>query len=453
MGWKARAFGAEVVHSQAWLPGRVVRPGRLGIQPANLFPIMRKKPIPLLVALAAVLGGAPTLAQQIRFEEFKLDNGLHVILHENHTAPIVAVTVMYHVGSKDESPERTGMAHFFEHLLFEGSEHIGRGEFSAYVEKAGGELNANTTSDRTFYYEILPSNQLELGLWLESERMMHAKIEPVGIETQREVVKEEKRQRYDNTPYGTLWPEIHQRAYSDHPYRWTPIGSMEHIDAASFEDFMDFYHQFYTPDNAVLSIAGDIDPAQTRALVEAYFGGIPAATRRPSRPSAQAAPLPGELRDTVYDHVRLPAMVQAYRIPERTHPDFPAVDLLTRLLSRGESSRLYRGLVDEQRLALTVSSFAMGTEHPGLALSFALPNMGVGLEQLEQAMEREFERARQELVSPEELQKLRNQVETQFLGADQGVAYVAEQLANYHTFHGSAALVNQQMDKYMAVTP
>ena len=230
-------------------------------------------------------------ARQIEFTEFDLDNGLHVILHEDHSTPLVAVTVLYHVGSKNERTDRTGMAHFFEHLLFEGSENIARGEFDSYVENAGGILNANTTQDRTFYYELLPSNQLELGLWLESERMLHAKIEQIGIDTQNEVVKEEKRQRYDNQPYGQLLPTTMAMAYNEHPYQWTPIGSMEHLDAADHGDFMDFYETFYVPENATLSIAGDLDVVETRALVEKYFQDIPAAaTSRPrsSNPLARA---------------------------------------------------------------------------------------------------------------------------------------------------------------------
>ncbi|MEM9024658.1 MAG: pitrilysin family protein, partial [Bacteroidota bacterium] len=222
-----------------------------------------------LFAAAGLLLATGLHAQhKIEFQEYDLDNGLHVILHEDHATPIVAVTVMYHVGSKNEDPERTGMAHFFEHLLFEGSENIGRGEFDSYVENAGGTLNANTTNDRTFYFEVLPSNQLELGLWLESERMLHAKVEKVGIETQREVVKEEKRQRVDNQPYGTILEETMKRAFKVHPYRWTTIGSMEHLNAASEADFVAFYKTFYVPENAVLSIAGDINPKQAKKLIE-----------------------------------------------------------------------------------------------------------------------------------------------------------------------------------------
>ena len=224
-------------------------------------------------------------ANPIEFTEYDLDNGLHVILHEDHSTPIVAVTVMYHVGSKNEDPSRTGMAHFFEHLLFEGSEYIDRGEFDNYVENSGGVLNANTTQDRTFYYELLPSNQLELGLWLESERMLHAKIQQIGIDTQNEVVKEEKRMRVDNQPYGNLLEKTMEACYDEHPYKWTPIGSMEHLDAASHEDFMEFYNTFYVPNNATLSIAGDIDVEETIKLIEAYFADIPRGENEIPRPS------------------------------------------------------------------------------------------------------------------------------------------------------------------------
>ena len=208
------------------------------------FSHMRFTSYMLLLAATAFASSAAwgqTEARQIEFTEFDLDNGLHVILHEDHSTPLVAVTVLYHVGSKNERTDRTGMAHFFEHPLFEGSENIARGEFDSYVENAGGILNANTTQDRTFYYDLLPSNQLELGLWLESERMLHAKIEQIGIDTQNEVVKEEKRQRNDNQPYGQLFNETMAHSYDVHPYRWTPIGSMEHLDVADYDDFMEFY--------------------------------------------------------------------------------------------------------------------------------------------------------------------------------------------------------------------
>src|SRR4051812_26265407 len=203
-------------------------------------------------------------ARKINFEKYTLPNGLTVILHQDNTAPVVAVTALYHVGSKNEDTTRTGFAHFFEHLLFEGSDNIKRGEYMKYVNDAGGALNANTSQDRTFYYELLPSNQLKLGLWLESERMMHAKIEDVGVNTQREVVKEEKRLRVDNQPYGSILTEVLKRAYVENPYAWAPIGSMDHLNAAKLDEFINFYKTFYVPNNCVLSIAGDFSVAEAK---------------------------------------------------------------------------------------------------------------------------------------------------------------------------------------------
>jgi len=211
----------------------------------------------------------------IKFVEYDLPNGLHVILHQDTSVPIIATTVLYHVGSKDEKADRTGFAHFFEHLLFEGSENIGRGEFDKYLDNAGGTNNANTWYDRTFYYEIVPSNQLAMTLWLESERMLHAKVETKGIETQRQVVKEERRLRVDNQPYGRIIEETMKLAYQTHPYKSSVIGSMEHLDAAKDEDYKSFYKTFYVPNNATLSIAGDINIEETKKMVSAYFADIP----------------------------------------------------------------------------------------------------------------------------------------------------------------------------------
>ena len=259
---------------------------------------------------------------QIQYVEYDLDNGLHVILHEDHTTPNVVISVMYHVGSKNENPERTGFAHFFEHLLFEGSEHVKRGEFDDYISRAGGTNNANTTNDRTYYYDLLPSNHLATGIWLESERMLHARVEKVGIETQRQVVKEERRQRVDNRPYGTVLEESMKRAFTVHPYRWPVIGAMAHLDAATDDDYVNFYKDFYVPNNAVLSIAGDINIAETKALIAKYFGPIPKGTKEVYRPNIVEPPLAGEIRDTIYDNIQLPAVVHTYRIPAQGRPIF-----------------------------------------------------------------------------------------------------------------------------------
>jgi zinc protease len=391
-------------------------------------------------------------AQNIRFEEYTLKNGLHVILHEDHSTPITAVTVMYHVGSKNETVGRSGMAHFFEHLLFEGSDNIGRGQYSKYVENAGGGLNANTSQDRTFYYELLPSNQLELGLWLESERMLHAKVEMVGIETQREVVKEEKRQRVDNQPYGTLFQETLDHAFDVHPYSWPPIGSMEDLNAAKEDDFKNFYKTFYVPNNAVLSIAGDIDVAATKELIEKYFSSIPRGQMDVPRPT-QVEPLnKGEVRDTVWVKDQLPMVVQAYHIPAQGTQEYYAIDMLNQLLSQGESSRLNKSLVDEKQVALYSGAFTYNTEHPGLTMAYSLANMGIDAVKVEEAMNAEFDRVKNELVNDKELQKLRNQVENDFVSRNGSVAGIAESLANYHMYFGDANLINTEIQKYNAIT-
>ena len=230
-----------------------------------------------LMALGSLfLLGGTAMAQKVVFQEYTLDNGMHVILHEDKSAPVVITSVMYHVGSKDDNAERTGFAHFFEHLLFEGTINIARGEWFKIVSSNGGINNANTTDDRTYYYEVFPSNNLELGLWMESERLMHPVINQIGVDTQNEVVKEEKRSRVDNQPYGNLLAEVKRNMFVNHPYRWATIGSMAHLDASKLEEFQAFNKKFYVPNNAVLVVAGDLtDIAKTKEWIQKYFGSIP----------------------------------------------------------------------------------------------------------------------------------------------------------------------------------
>lgn len=408
----------------------------------------------LLLILLFLSSGYGTIAQEtnIEFTEFDLDNGLHVILHEDHSTPIVAVSIMYHVGSKNEDPERTGFAHFFEHLLFEGSENIGRGEYFKTIQAAGGALNANTSFDRTYYYQILPSNQLELGLYMESERLLHAKIDSIGIETQREVVKEERRQRYDNTPYGSILEEAMKRAYTMHPYKNTPIGSMEHLNAAKDQEFMDFYKTFYVPNNAVLSIAGDIDVKETKKLVEKYFAEIPRGTKEVPRPTVVEPQQKEEVRDVVYDQIQLPAVIQVYHIPAQGTEDYYAVSLLSQLMSQGQSSRLNKALVDDQQKAVAAGAFPFSLEDPGVTLAFAIANAGVTAEDLEEAMDAEYDKIKSELISEREYQKLMNQVENDFVSRNNQVAGIAESLANYHIYFGDADLINNEIERYRQVT-
>jgi predicted Zn-dependent peptidase len=378
---------------------------------------------------------------KIDFVEYDLDNGLHVILHQDASTPIVAVSVMYHVGSKNEKPDKTGFAHFFEHLLFEGSENIGRGEYDKYIEKAGGTLNANTSNDRTFYFEILPSNQLELGLWLESERMFHAKVEDKGIETQREVVKEERRQRIDNQPYGTILQETMVRLFKKHPYRWPVIGSMDHLNAAEESDYKNFYADFYVP---------NID--QTKEWIEKYYGSIPRGTKEIYRPNVVEPEMTAEIRDTIYDNIQLPAIIQAYRIPAQGTPEFYAVDMLSTLLSRGGSSRFQKAIVEDQQKALQVGSFPLALEDYSVSLAFAFCNMGIDPSDVEASIDAEVKKVQTELISDEEFQKLRNQIENDFVSSNSRVAGIAESLADYHMYFGDANLINTEIDRYLAVT-
>ena len=407
-----------------------------------------------LFLIPAIGIGIGLQAQTVRldFEEFDLDNGLHVILHKDPSTPIVTVSVMYHVGSKNEDPNRTGFAHLFEHLMFEGSNNIPRGEYTRFVEKAGGTLNANTDFDRTYYYEVLPSNQLELGLWLESERMLHAKIDSIGIATQKGVVVEEIKQREENTPYGSLLRETFGRAYSVHPYRWPVLGSPEQLLASDDQDVIGFYKTFYVPENAVLTLAGDIDIPTARNWVKRYFETIPAGQGKIPRPVANEPALASEVRDTVYDNIQLPAIIQAYRVPAMGTEQFYVVSMLNTLLSGGQSSRLNKSLVDEKQLALQAVSVPLPLEHPGINLALLLPNMGVDLTELEKAADAEIMKLQEELIPEKEFQKLRNQIEVQMIQRLTSLETRAELLATAYTYFRETGRVNTEIDKYLAIT-
>lgn len=461
---------------------------------------MKKRILTLLTLSIATFSFSQ---EKVKYVEYDLANGLHVILHEEHATPIVAVSVMYHVGSKNEKADRTGFAHFFEHLLFEGSTNIKRGEYSELVEKNGGMLNANTSQDRTYYYEVLPSNQLELGMWLESERMLHAKVEKVGIETQREVVKEEKRQRVDNQPYASFMENIFKRAYTNHPYNWMPIGSMDHLNAAQEADYVDFYRTFYVPANAVLSIAGDINIEQTKKWVDKYFGSIPKgqainllrdfenlddATFKTTygvdkstfdaknfnnpkdakakevlkklsntpieipRPKPEFEALKGVQIDTVYDNIQLPAVFFAYKFPKETDKDFAALEFLNSVLSGSNSSRMNKEIVEKKQQAVAAFSFAFGLEDPGLGIVAAIAANGTPVSDLQKSLDDEIKNVQENLITEEEFQSVRNQFENNIVTSNATIAGIAENLAQNRMYFGSTELINKEMDKYMSVT-
>lgn len=404
----------------------------------------------LFVLCCAVLVEAQ--AQKVDFTEYDLANGLHVILHEDHSAPVVAVTVFYHVGSKNEDTNRTGFAHFFEHLLFEGSENIKRGEFSKIVSSNGGQDNATTSQDRTFYYENFPSNDLEIGLWLESERMMHPVINDVGVETQNEVVKEEKRQRLDNQPYGHLVEDVFKRLFTQHPYRWQPIGSMADLDAAKLDEFKAFFKKYYVPNNAVLSIAGDINIAKTKELVEAYFNDIPKGAPI-TQPDIKEAPITKEIIDTAYDaNIQIPAIVASYRTPGLSTHDSKVLDMISNYLSQGASSKLYKKMVDDKKDALQVGAFNYSLEDYGAYITYALPNNNASLDTLLNDIDEEVKKVQTDLISEEDYQKLLNQFENDYVNNNTRMLSVAGNLAEGYAFYHNTDHVNQELDEYKKIT-
>lgn len=403
-------------------------------------------------AAAAAKPAAAATQGKIKFTEYDLPNGLHVILHEDHATPIVTVSVMYHVGSKNEDPKRTGFAHFFEHLLFEGSENIGRGEYMKLVQANGGQLNANTSQDRTFYFETLPSNQLELALWMESERMLHAKIDDVGVETQRKVVKEEKKQSFDNRPYGQLLNVVFDNLYTVHPYRWSPIGKEQYIDEAKISEFMDFYKTFYVPENAVLVIGGDLTEAQAKPLIEKYFATIPKGTKAIPRPTAVEPVQTAEKRVNFYDNVQLPAVILAYHGAAMGTDDFYALQLLNQLLSQGKSSLFQKEIVDKQQKAVAVGAFALPNEDPGALMMFGIANMGIKPEDLEKSMDEQIARVTSAVISDADYKKLMNQAENDFISQNSRVAGIVENLATNYTYFRDANLINTELGRYTKIT-
>lgn len=398
-----------------------------------------------------MLGGVAS-AQKVAFEEYNLDNGLHVILHQDKSAPVIVTSVMYHVGSKDENPERTGFAHFFEHLLFEGTENIKRGDWFKIVTANGGHNNANTSDDRTYYYEVFPSNNLELAIWMEAERLLHPVINQIGVDTQNEVVKEEKRLRIDNQPYGNLIAEVKKNMFKVHPYRWTTIGSMEHLDAATLAEFQAFNKKFYIPNNAVLVVAGDFDPAQAKQWINQYFSKIPKGTpvtRQKFEEKPITAPFTARYEDP---NVQLPMTVTAYRTPSMKTKEAKVLDMISSILTDGKSSRMYKKIVDDKKMALQIGAFNYSQEDYGLYIVYGIPMQGfTGADMMKEA-DAEIVKLQTELISEKEFQKLQNQFESRFVSSNSNVEGIAENLATYYLLYGDVNLINNEIDIYRSIT-
>lgn len=411
---------------------------------------MKKSLMALGVALTI---GATATAQKVSFEEYSLDNGLHVVLHNDPSAPVVITSVMYHVGAKDENPERTGFAHFFEHLLFEGTQNIKRGEWFKIVTANGGTNNANTSDDRTYYFEVFPSNNLELGLWMESERLMHPVINQVGVDTQNEVVKEEKRLRVDNQPYGNLIAEVKRNMFTKHPYRWAPIGSMEHLDAATLEEFQAFNKKFYVPNNAVLVVAGDLgDEAKVRQWIKKYFGPIKKGADI-KREKFVEDPITQPLKATYQDpNVQIPMVVASYRTPSMKTRDARVLDMISTYLSDGKSSKLYKKIVDDKKMALQIGAFSFSQEDYGMYILYGLPQGQTKTEDILKEMDEEIVKLQTDLITEKDLQKLKNKYENNFVAGNATVEGIAENLASYYLLYGDINLINTEIDIYRSIT-
>ena len=411
---------------------------------------MRKRVITLASAL---LVGFSANAQKVEFEEYDLNNGMHVILHQDNSAPVVTVAVMYHVGSKDEETGKTGMAHFYEHLLFTGTKNIGRGEWNKIEAANGGTGNANTNWDRTYYYETFPSNNLQLGLWMESERLLHPIIDQKAVDTQNEVVKEEKRQRMDNAPYGKIiYGDVYNHIFDKHNYGRPMIGYIKDLDAATLAEFQDFYNKWYMPNNAVLVVAGDFEKASTKKMIKEYFEPIPARTLA-KRVKVVEPERTQEKRVKEYDtNIQLPALLLAHKTPSMKERDSKILDVISTILSDGRSSRLYKKLVDDKKKALQVFSFARTLEDYSVYNIGAIPLGGTSLDELIKEMDEEIEKLQTELISDRDLQKVRNKFENQFVASNSSIEGVANSLARKYMLVGDTNQINKELEIINSIT-
>jgi zinc protease len=407
----------------------------------------------LRLLACSFLIGSVGMAQEVEFIEYELKNGLDVILHKDNTAPVVSTSVMYHVGGKDLKNNKTGFAHFFEHLLFEGTENIDKGEFMSIIESNGGSFNATTSLDRTYYYETFPSNKLELGLWLESERMLHPVIGEEGVQTQNEVVKEERRRSYDNRPYGNVLQVIQKNLFNKHPYKDPNIGYMEDLDAATLKEFNEYFDEYYAPNNATLVVAGDIDVEKTKKLIQDYFGPIPRGNEV-TREIIKEEPITETVTDTFYDpNIQLPMLLLSWRTPGFKSKDAKVLDMISTLLSDGKSSRLYKKLVDEQKQALQVAAFNLAMEDYGGYTVYSLPLGDTDLETLKLEIDEEIKKIQTEKISDREFKKLQNTFENRFVNANSSVSGIGESLATYDVLYGDTNLINEEINIYRSITP
>lgn len=413
-----------------------------------------------IILIFVLLLSSASLAQEVHisvpYTQFVLPNGLTVILHQDHSTPTVSVNLWYHVGSGREKPGRTGFAHLFEHIMFEGSGHVPEGKFDEWLEAAGGNNNGSTNSDRTNYWENIPSNALELALFLESDRMGYLlnDMSPGKVDGQRDVVKNERRQSYENRPYGMAWIMLSENLFPpNHPYHWPTIGSMEDLSAASYDDVVEFFKKYYSPNNASLAIAGDIDPAQTKALVEKWFSDVPAGPRVPpiDRPIAF---LTEEKRLVMEDKVQLPRLYMNWITPPYFTPGDAELDILANILAEGKNSRLYKRLVYELQIAQDVFAFQSSGQLASEFYIIATARGGHGLSELEKVIQEEINRIKNELPTEREVQRAINQVEADFLDQLErvgGFGGKADRLNRYFFYTGNPDYFNEDLARYKSL--
>ncbi|HSU88586.1 MAG TPA: pitrilysin family protein, partial [Terriglobia bacterium] len=381
-----------------------------------------------------------------------LKNGLRVILSEDHSAPTYSISVVYNAGSRDEHAGRTGFAHLFEHMMFQGSENVGKGEHFVLIENNGGGMNGSTNSDRTEYHETLPANQIDLGLYLEADRMRSLVINQANLDNQRETVKEERRQRYDNQPYGQTFDTLFETAYDSFPYKHSTIGSMDDLNAASVKDVSEFFKTYYAPNNAVLTLVGDFKSSEVLAKIEKYFANIPAQAPPPS-PDMTEPKQTAERRKTVEDPLaQIPRIDMAWKIPQGNTPDWYALYVLGEILSTGQSSRFYQTLVREKQVALQEGAGPFERRGPSLFIVDLLVAPGKDLKEVEKLVYDELDRVKDQLVTDSELQKIKMEVKRGKVEQLEGTLYRAQALGENAIFYNDPNVINTGNDKLLSVT-
>ena len=398
--------------------------------------------------------GAPSVPK-LQFEKITLPNGLEVILHEDHSTPIVVANTWYHVGSGDEKPGRTGFAHLFEHIMFMGSEHVPVGQFDKWLEAAGADNNGSTNTDRTNYYEQLPSNALPLALWLDADRMGHLLpvMDQAKLDLQRDVVKNERRQRYDNVPYGRANETIVAALFpATHPYHWTTIGSMADLSAASLEDVKEFFRTYYAPNNATLVIAGDFNRDSVITWVNRYFGGIPRGPAMPARPTVPAFTVARDTFLVQEDKVTLPRLYETWHSVKLFHPDDAALDVLADVLAGDKNSRLYKRLVFDMQVAQDVSAFQLSGHLDGYFQINVTPKPGQTPARMAALVAEEIEKLQRDGVTPRELARSLNSRRASFLDQLASVLGKSDRLASYDYMAGTPDYAQQDLARYERVT-